>query len=730
MAWDFSRKRVKPEPERWLNVEIVFEESSSSFIWQETIEELQEIFQYQGAFHNVRQWILKSTNTRSIQLCQHRRRGKAQKSRSHKELIHPDGRGLVLVVSDCTSPLWYEAQIHPWLQDWSANQPTAILQLFPENMWEDTALGRGRKVWVKTLAAGVANQHLLVKDVPQWALPDAPERLILPVIMSDPASLQAWANVVAGSSLAETPAILLDLSFVNRQKAANTSEDEGLPPDITPEMRVNLFLATASFTAQKLAGMMAAAPVNLDVINLIRQTLLPEAKPVHVAEVYMGGLLQKIAGTAAAETTKYEFMPGVRKILNAETKNQHIEAVLEAISAHIAEKLGLSIRSFVALLTLLPQCSPETQNKILPFAHIAVEVLENLGGEYQTFAKKVADKLPSPSISEKKTDVDQPTLISYTEAYLIVLESENFSFTTAKLHRESSSQQWQIEYNTGEAEGIVEFLGEGIGLELIDIPAGNFLMGAQKGELESDESELPQREVSVQTFLMSRYPITQRQWRTVASWEPVGKELNSDPSSFKGDNRPVDSVSWYDAMEFCARLARKTGKPYRLPSEAEWEYACRAGTTTPFHFGETISTKIANYDGNYTYGGGEKGIYRRETTEVGQFPANAWGLHDLHGNVWEWCLDPWHDNYENAPKSGRVWDEQNKNENDYQNILENLGDLLKDDRWRVLRGGSWGPEPRNCRSAYRIAYNPDSALNHFGFRVVCAPPRTVSPSAL
>jgi formylglycine-generating enzyme required for sulfatase activity len=156
-------------------------------------------------------------------------------------------------------------------------------------------------------------------------------------------------------------------------------------------------------------------------------------------------------------------------------------------------------------------------------------------------------------------------------------------------------------------------------------------------------------------------------------------------------------------VAFCEKLSQITGKTYRLPSEAEWEYACRAGTTTPFYFGETISTELANYNGYYTYGGGAKGEYRGKTTEVGSFGvANNFGLYDMHGNVWEWCQDSWHSNYEGAPTDGNAW-------------LDN-----EDNNWKLLRGGSWGSYPKNCRSAFRNHYNLDNDNDVIGFRVVCS----------
>ena len=184
-------------------------------------------------------------------------------------------------------------------------------------------------------------------------------------------------------------------------------------------------------------------------------------------------------------------------------------------------------------------------------------------------------------------------------------------------------------------------------IEMVKIPAGSFLMGSPTSEESHFASESPQHEVTLETFWMSQSPITQAQWEYV---------MGTNPSHFKGEGLPVECVSWHDAMEFCRRLSQQTGHTYTLPSEAQWEYACRAGTTTPFSFGDTITTDQANYDGNYTYGNGPKGEYRQQTTPVGMFPPNDWGLHDMHGNVWEWCLDQWHPNYEGAPVDGSAWE--------------------------------------------------------------------------
>jgi len=284
-----------------------------------------------------------------------------------------------------------------------------------------------------------------------------------------------------------------------------------------------------------------------------------------------------------------------------------------------------------------------------------------------------------------------------------------------------------IKRETKEAAYFTEDLGAKTTLDMVYIPRGRFMMGAPEGEAESYGDEKPQHQVTVKPFFMGKYPITQAQWQAVAKLPKIHYDLKSNPSHFKGKNRPVEGVSWYDAVEFCARLSQHTGKPYRLPSEAEWEYACRAGTTTPFHFGETITTDLANYrgtddkDGEWSgsYGQGSKGIYRQETTPVGSFGvANAFGLYDMHGNVWEWCADPWHDSYQGAPTDGTVWDET-CNDNRYQNNVDLLINTKEDNRTRLLRGGSGHINPRYCRAAFRDNLGPDIGYDFVGFRVVC-----------
>jgi Uncharacterized conserved protein len=237
--------------------------------------------------------------------------------------------------------------------------------------------------------------------------------------------------------------------------------------------------------------------------------------------------------------------------------------------------------------------------------------------------------------------------------------------------------------------------------EMVAIPSGSFTMGKPSSEEGWVINDRPQHEVMIQPFAIGKTEVTFDQWDAcVAAGGCNG--YRPDDADWGRKSRPVINVSWQDAQAFAGWLSKKTGKPYRLPTEAEWEYATRAGTTTPFSFGATTSTTQANYDGTYTYGGGSKGEYRGKTVPASSLPVNPWGLYEVHGNVWEWvedCYhDSYHDSYQRAPQDGTAWVS---------------GDCAR----RVVRGGSWRYNPRDLRSASRSGYEPVGRYVDLGFRV-------------
>jgi formylglycine-generating enzyme required for sulfatase activity len=261
-------------------------------------------------------------------------------------------------------------------------------------------------------------------------------------------------------------------------------------------------------------------------------------------------------------------------------------------------------------------------------------------------------------------------------------------------------RRWVVRSQRGQTRYFTENLGEGIGMDLISIPGNQFWMGTSELVKNLPDQECPDHQVTIAPFFIGRYPVTQQQWQAVAKLEKIRFDMNPNPSRFKGANRPVEGVLWREAVEFCDRLRQHTGKPYRLPSEAEWEYACRGGTTSAFCFGETIMPTLACYDGSVKYGSGPTEISQETTTDIGSFDvANAFGLYDMHGNVWEWCMDHWHENYDGAPTDGTAWVTNDK----YQ--------------YRVLRGGSWIDEPQYCRSAHRNGVAPTNKMLTIGFRI-------------
>jgi eukaryotic-like serine/threonine-protein kinase len=267
--------------------------------------------------------------------------------------------------------------------------------------------------------------------------------------------------------------------------------------------------------------------------------------------------------------------------------------------------------------------------------------------------------------------------------------------TSVKLDNKSNV----INKPSGSAEIFTESLGNNVELTMVKISAGKFLMGSPTSEKGRSNDESPQHLVNVPEFYLGQTLVTQSQWTAI---------MGNNPSQFRGNDKlPVDTVSWLDAIDFCEKLSKKTGRTYRLPSEAEWEYACRAGTNTSFAFGEAITLDVVNYRPLILPGQADRS--RSKTTPVGTFSSNLFGLYDLHGNLWEWCLDEWVDSYNGAPNDGSARGDINSR------------DKNKD---RLLRGGAWNNSASICRSASRIVYTASFRGYSVGLRVVSVPSRT------
>jgi formylglycine-generating enzyme required for sulfatase activity len=276
-------------------------------------------------------------------------------------------------------------------------------------------------------------------------------------------------------------------------------------------------------------------------------------------------------------------------------------------------------------------------------------------------------------------------------------------------------------------------------LPMVRIPAGDFWMGSADVEEGYQASEGPRQLIQLEEFLIGRTPITQAQWRMVAQWRRRPGEtwtlgLPADPSRFQPvrnrrvalfndeancDHRPVECISWHQAMQFCHRLSERTGRTYTLPSEAQWEYACKAGTTKPFAFGDSLSPELANVRFTNPNPLDSSVDSSAQTTPVAMFPANAWGLHDMHGNVREWCLDDWRDNLEGAPPDGHAW----RHTPPPPDMAEMPEGQKQCKAAKVVRGGSWFDPLGRSRSASRSCLRADRLNSATGFRVVCLPPQ-------
>ncbi|PZV16842.1 MAG: serine/threonine protein kinase [Pseudanabaena sp.] len=297
--------------------------------------------------------------------------------------------------------------------------------------------------------------------------------------------------------------------------------------------------------------------------------------------------------------------------------------------------------------------------------------------------------------------VSIPSAIPNKQVTKTTSSVSEFKFTYVKTRIVSSGflglgTRVELERQHAKTGYIRENLGNGVTIDLVRIPAGKFMMGSN----EHDRGK-PIHEVTLQEFWMGKYVMTQKQWQAV---------MGNNPAYFKGDNLPVERVSWSDARDSCEKVSKSTGKNFRLPTEAEWEYACRAGTNTFFHFGEVITPDLVNYDGKSSdRSNSEKVVYRKHTVNVNAFEPNKWGVYQMHGNVWEWCLDDWNDDYSKKPlhfkhHGNESWGNLNINKND--------------DRDHTLRGGSWLVIAKGCRSANRYRSIADNRLHTIGFRVV------------
>ncbi len=492
------------------------------------------------------------------------------------------------------------------------------------------------------------------------------------------------SNIMVGYNDDFSTTKLLDLGIAKITQQAATSELSitamhfvlGTPYYMSPEQwekrsdidgRADIYSLAIIFY-QIIAGKRPFEATTLE--SLIYQHANEMPKPLNEIMESVPELFSQVVAQAMAKdrnkrpTSCQEFISKLQRALEKQQLNQQVNKNLPLTLPITEEVIG-------KLYTNKISNTRETNNKtfvsIITISTIAIILI--------TAGLFFVNTL----IINKTKDILEP--IAYKPLVPNTLLESKDKFTTAKVNKEGEI----IETKTKEIGSFVIGLGDKV--TMLSIPAGEFSMGESVGYENYSEITQPVHQVKIKAFFISKFEITQKQWQAVALLPKVNIELNPIPSEFEGENLPIENVSWQECQEFCARLSKKTGKNYRLPTEAEWEYAARAGTNEAFVFGEAMNLDFANYNG-------------QQTTNVGNYKyANEFGLLDVHGNVWEWCQDSWHENYKDAPQNESVWQ------------------VSEDDFLKVIRGGSWTTNNIDCRLASRSTRILDTRRNDLGFRL-------------
>ena len=635
---------LQGEPERWFEVALVVDQSPSMVIWQQTIAELRELFERHGAFRNVRTWgIVTKEKTKKIGLfagagttLNYFRPGY-----SH-ELIDPVGRRLFIVITDCISPAWHNGEMVKLLELWGQSNPIVMLQMLPRRLWSGSALREAIKVSLHASAAGLPNSQLKIDSSDFWFDDEIPKNGIkIPVLTLEPKPLAGWANMLMGKSYAWASGVVFKASDDYEAKPPLTPAET---TELSTTQRLKRFYAAASPTAQKLATYLAAAPLTLPVMRLVQQVMLPKSRQTHLAEVFLSGLLRRISPPQESNpmSIQYDFHEGIRDLLLDSLLMSEAIRVLKKVSAFIEQRLGQSF-DFQALLadpTAVDGIEINKDNR--HFAEIGGKILRRLGGEYTS----LAEQLEKGKIDKNKNKE------SWQKAKKIFHENDRL-------------------------------LDGSLGPETVIISAGKFRMGDTQGTGESDEK--PVHEVSLNRFAMGCYQVTFAEYDKFA--EATGRRKPKDNGWGRG-NRPVIDISWYDAVAYTEWLTQQTRLYYRLPTEAEWEYAARAETETDYWWGNDIGSHQANcYDTSSQWHG--------QTAPVGSFAPNSFSLYNTVGNVFEWTCSAFEPEYTGNERK-----------------------CVDDSSLIVRRGGSWKLHASMARATARSKVSPSYRDDTTGFRIV------------
>lgn len=638
---EISLPVLRGAPERWLELALVVDHHPSFVLWEPLLNELRRLLERHGAFRDLRLWRLGQDAAGKACIWPGLHGGTA---RQPKFLGDPEGRRVILLFSDFTAPAWWQGDYWETLRNWSQRQPVTLLHLLPERLWRRTGLAVGDFVDLGGAGqAGPVNAKLRIHPEQLPLEREASQRwrsgLKLPILSLNPTALRAWSRLLAGRSETWTAGVVFPAGWT---PPASADEPEPQPPDA--RLRLRRFRAGASPQAWDLARYCAAMPLTLPVARLVQETMLRESLPAHLAEVFLGGLLEKAEHQLMEQPAPleiiYEFHDGVRQLLIDSLTPPQLLDVLQRVSRQVEERLGRP-HDFLARLADPTVFDPDSwlAPDSRPFAQIKLQVLRRLGGEYGAWAMQLANYAPTP----------------FRDRFL-----------------------------DGKTEGP----------EMVWLPGGTFTMGDDQSD---QGNEKPTHLVTLSPFAIGKCPVTFEEYDSFC--EATDRKTPSD-KGWGRNRRPVINVSWDGVQAYCQWLSEQTGQDYRPLTEAQWEYACRAGSKTAYCFGDD-EKQLGEYA--WYWENAEK-----KTQPVGQKRANKWGLYDLHGNVWEWVQD-WYRGYSKAPQINPI----------------NTSGLLSGAS-RVIRGGSWGYGADRCRSACRDWFGSGRG-DELGFRLARLGPLSSYP---
>ncbi len=633
----------RPAERRWISLHVVFDSGRSMDFWKAAHRTLIRMFARQGAFHRLRFWTMSPHGAEVYPLAD----GNGSRSSGHLVPLTEDE--IILVVSDTLGPHWRDGTALIRLREWGLSHPCALLHLFPSTMWKRTALADAVLCELSSVEPLEPNRTLRVTRRGRALLSEEPG---IPVFNLRSLHVRSWARLLAGIGKSKIAGILPGRGAKEPESAAGS----------TPDQLLTAFMQSSSPEAGALLRSLAAAPLSPPVMRLIQAAWLPDSRHWHLAEVVFGGLLRLVelpdaVTRSRSEGMYFDFVLGVRERILDAMPRQHFLDVRKKASEYLV-KLGFGDDEFELLLEQ-PESIPQSGGRgcALPVASLDAALFERLGERYQGVASRLR--------------------------------------RLAGLERDGVGDAVSDEVSP--ASGRREPFVNSIGMTMLGIPSGTFTMGSPADESGRDNDDFPQHEVTLShPFWITQTPVTQKQWKDVMGTTVAQQEAKGDAYgevTGTGEDHPVYFVNWEEALRFCDRLTerenrRAEGLAYSLPTEAQWEYTCRAGTNGSQNVPGIEFTELGWFRDNS----------EQTTHPVGTKTPNAWGLHDCHGNVWEWCAD-W---FERSTSTVPITEPQGPPNGEY----------------RVVRGGGWDHDAQGCRSAFRVYDVPGGRFDYIGFRPV------------